>query len=227
MNIFGFFATAIFAAESLLTPLSDAVNKPAVSFADLMKTASAGTGTFSATIVAGQTVEVDMRKTKKPHNTIAFLGDSMIDTLGQDLGLVQDELRRVYPMTIFTLLNYGVGGENIVSGLERVTRETTYLGQWRPSLISTNPSVYGVKFFLKKLLQNVNKRETAVRVVHIPTNLSAQSDNERSQAQNKEKAMQILYGKIYKALLHLHTTGLILMQSSRNIKMQDLTRCSY
>ena len=48
--------------------------------------------------------------------------------------------------------------------------------------------------------QNVNKRETAVRVVHIPTNLSAQSDNERSQGQNKEKEMQILYGKIYKAL---------------------------
>lgn len=48
--------------------------------------------------------------------------------------------------------------------------------------------------------QNVNKRETAVRVVHIPTNLSAQSDNERSQGQNKEKAMQILYGKIFKAL---------------------------
>ena len=48
--------------------------------------------------------------------------------------------------------------------------------------------------------QNVNKRETAVRVVHIPTNISAQSDNERSQGQNKEKAMQILYGKIYKAL---------------------------
>ena len=48
--------------------------------------------------------------------------------------------------------------------------------------------------------QNVNKRETAVRVVHIPTNLSAQSDNERSQGQNKEKALQILYGKIYKEL---------------------------
>jgi peptide chain release factor 2 len=48
--------------------------------------------------------------------------------------------------------------------------------------------------------QNVNKRETAVRVVHIPTNLSAQSDNERSQAQNKEKAISILKGKIYKAM---------------------------
>jgi peptide chain release factor 2 len=46
--------------------------------------------------------------------------------------------------------------------------------------------------------QNVNKRETAVRVVHEPTNLSAASDNERSQAQNKERALQALAGKIYK-----------------------------
>jgi peptide chain release factor 2 len=46
--------------------------------------------------------------------------------------------------------------------------------------------------------QNVNKRETAVRIVHIPTNLSASADGERSQAQNKEKALAILAGKIYK-----------------------------
>ena len=48
--------------------------------------------------------------------------------------------------------------------------------------------------------QNVNKRETAVRIVHIPTNLAAHSENQRSQAQNKEKAMQILRGKIFHAL---------------------------
>ena len=48
--------------------------------------------------------------------------------------------------------------------------------------------------------QNVNKRETAVRLVHIPTNLSAHSENERSQAQNKEKALQILKGKLFRAL---------------------------
>ncbi len=46
--------------------------------------------------------------------------------------------------------------------------------------------------------QNVNKRETAVRIVHTPTNLSVHVTSERSQAQNKEKALDILRGKIFK-----------------------------
>lgn len=46
--------------------------------------------------------------------------------------------------------------------------------------------------------QNVNKRETAVRVIHLPTKLSVHVTSERSQAQNKEKALQILKGKLYK-----------------------------
>ncbi len=46
--------------------------------------------------------------------------------------------------------------------------------------------------------QNVNKRETAVRIVHIPTKLSVHVTSERSQAQNKEKALDILRGKIFK-----------------------------
>jgi peptide chain release factor 2 len=48
--------------------------------------------------------------------------------------------------------------------------------------------------------QNVNKRETAVRVVHIPTNLAVHAESERSQAQNKERALQILKGKLFKRL---------------------------
>ncbi|MBI5139973.1 MAG: PCRF domain-containing protein [Candidatus Vogelbacteria bacterium] len=48
--------------------------------------------------------------------------------------------------------------------------------------------------------QNVNKRETAVRVIHIPTNISVHSSEERSQQANREKAMSILRGKLYKYL---------------------------
>lgn len=48
--------------------------------------------------------------------------------------------------------------------------------------------------------QNVNKRETAVRVIHKGTKLSAFVDNERSQNQNKEKAMAIVRGKVYNRL---------------------------
>lgn len=48
--------------------------------------------------------------------------------------------------------------------------------------------------------QNVNKRETAVRLVHIPTNLSAHVESERSQAQNREKAQTLLEAKLYKKL---------------------------
>ena len=46
--------------------------------------------------------------------------------------------------------------------------------------------------------QNVNKRETAVRIVHIPTDISAHVSTERSQEQNRELAMAILRAKIFK-----------------------------
>ncbi len=53
--------------------------------------------------------------------------------------------------------------------------------------------------------QNVNRRETAVRVIYLPLNLSVSSQSQRSQFQNRETALKILYAKLYKLLLERKT----------------------
>ena len=60
--------------------------------------------------------------------------------------------------------------------------------------------------------QNVNKRETAVRVTHEATGISVRVESERSQAQNKERALEILRGKLF-----------TLMKKERVEKIKDLS----
>ncbi len=59
--------------------------------------------------------------------------------------------------------------------------------------------------------QHINKTSSAIRITHIPTGIVVQCQNERSQHQNKDKAMQMLKSKLY-----------VLKQQEQAEKMSDI-----
>lgn len=102
------------------------------------------------TVVLGPTLAPALEPSKKPlkdEYTIALLGDSMIDTAGEDYPALAADLKNYFPKTKFKILNYGVGANDIEYGLFRLTNDYKYLGEHIPSLLSQNPDVIVIESF--------------------------------------------------------------------------------
>lgn len=152
MNLLSFFAAVVFAAETIISPIPDGTPivvppppKPDVSFGQIV--AIPTPQVLGETTVLPAPTPPPPLMTKKKSYTIAFLGDSMIDTMGPGLPAVQNKLKNVFTATNFTLLNYGVGGTNIDYGIERITDSYNYLGNQVPSLASARPDIVVLESF--------------------------------------------------------------------------------
>lgn len=66
--------------------------------------------------------------------------------------------------------------------------------------------------------QSVNTTDSAVRITHLPTKLTVTCQNERSQLQNRQKALQILKGKLYQRKLEEQKEAI---ESLRNVNQSN------
>jgi peptide chain release factor 1 len=118
---------------------------------------------------------------------------------------IDDLTLEIKGKTVYTLLKYETGVHRVqrVPATEKMGRVHTstatvaVLPLRKKVKFEMNPSDLHIETSRSggKGGQNVNKVETAVRIVHIPTGLDVRSTAERSQSANKETAMAILSAK--------------------------------
>lgn len=78
---------------------------------------------------------------KKASYSVAIFGDSMVDTMGENLEYLQKGLAEKYPQTKFSLYNYGIGAQNVEQGLRRF--ESSFVNRERnfPPIPALAPDV--------------------------------------------------------------------------------------
>src|SRR3989344_417474 len=100
--------------------------------------------------------------------TIAVFGDSMVDTMGENLEYLQKSLKSKYPQTRFNLYNYGRGGENAAQGLERFGSAFTYQTRNYPPITQINADIIILGYFS----YNPFPEHSAIRHKEILANLA-------------------------------------------------------
>ncbi len=151
MNPLSLITITVFAAEVIVSPLPDVPSisqntsvKPLVTFGSLITSINQSANVLGVTF---PTPTPTPTRTRKSEYSIAILGDSMVDTLGPEVQELKSKLLSRFPVTSFTILNYGVGGTNIDYGLKRLTSDYTYLDKSIPALVSKHPDIVIVESF--------------------------------------------------------------------------------
>jgi peptide chain release factor 1 len=133
-------------------------------------------------------------------------GQKILDSKPTELGGFKEITFELSGSDVFSKMKYE-GGVHRVQRIPKTekkgrihtsTATVAVLPKPKKAQIQLKPEEIRVDFFRASGPggQYVNKRETAVRITHLPTGLVASSQAERNQLQNRENAMAILAAKI-------------------------------
>lgn len=161
----------------------------------------AGAGGDEASLFAWQLANMYQRYAEKKGWNTKIISESKSDVDGYKEVAIEVRGKDVYKELRFET---GVHRVQRIPGTEKngrihtSTASVAVLPMKKKTKIVINPTDLEMEYSRSGGAggQNVNKVETAVRLIHIPTGLDVRSTSERSQLANREKAMLILTAKI-------------------------------